>query len=184
MLSKQTGQSLVEVVVVIAVGIIVVSALVFATIASIRNAQFAKNQAVATKLAQEGIEFVKSIRNLNADGTVIFTDTSTDTKNFSDLWGIPLHQRCNTNTPAQTRVPCYFKLETSTAMGGVKITGANNNPNLFEKLSEGMFERQVQINDTSIDDSYKREKNVTVVVRWSDFSGMHESKLTTILRKL
>jgi DNA-binding NarL/FixJ family response regulator len=44
------------------VAIIVVGALTFATIASLRNAQFSQNQAQATKLAQEGLEKVKSLK--------------------------------------------------------------------------------------------------------------------------
>jgi Tfp pilus assembly protein PilV len=60
------GQSLIEVVVAIAVVIIVILALVAITTVSIRNANFSRNQALATKYAQEGIEKVRALRDQNA----------------------------------------------------------------------------------------------------------------------
>lgn len=187
MYNKQSGQSLLEVVVVIAVGIIVVSALVFATIASIRNAQFAKNQALATKLAQEGIEKIKTIRDLDVAGSVEFAyrngSATISTVKFSDLWGLELNQSCNTAATSEVKIPCYFTLVSAPLVqGSTKIMGTNNNADTFEVLNAGMFRRQVQIKDEH--SSFTNEKNITVIVRWTDFSGNHESKLTTILRKI
>ena len=62
---RQAGQTLIELVIAVAVIVIVVGALVFATISSIRNAQSAKNQTLATKYAQEGLERVRVGRDRN-----------------------------------------------------------------------------------------------------------------------
>lgn len=60
---NEKGQSLLELVVSIAIAILVLGALTFAIITSLRNASFASNQAQATKLAQEGLENVRSTRD-------------------------------------------------------------------------------------------------------------------------
>lgn len=161
----QAGQSILEVVVASAVGILVVSALTFATIFSLRNANFAKNQAQATKLAQEGIEKVRSVRD--RDGVVIFTHASGTTAKFSDLWSVRLYDSCN---------PCYFKFVSSDLIGGV-ITS-------YETLPNGML-GQVQMSDDSDSGvNFDKEKTISVVVKWVDFAGAHESRLKTILRRL
>jgi Tfp pilus assembly protein PilV len=62
---NQKGQSLVEVVVAVAVAIIIVLALVGVTTVSIRNAAAARNQALATQYAQEGMEEARRLRDEN-----------------------------------------------------------------------------------------------------------------------
>lgn len=89
-MKKDDGQSLIEMVVAIAVVILVVLALVVATTVSIRNAAFSRNQSLATKYAQEWIEKARELRDsqpensffvdgsCNASSTVgIFTRTRT-----------------------------------------------------------------------------------------------------------
>lgn len=167
MSSNMKGQSLVEVVVASAVGILVVSALVFAAIFSLRNANFAKNQAQATKLAQEGMEKVRS--NRDRDGVVIFTHDLGTTAKFSDLWSVRLYDSCI--------LPCYFTFKPpplSNDLNGGVITS-------YETLPNGML-RQVQMADDV--NFFDKEKTISVVVKWVDFAGAHESRLKTILRKL
>ncbi len=60
---KQKGQTLIEVLVAAAVGILVIVGLVGVTVTSIKNAQFAKNQATATKYAQQEMENVRLERD-------------------------------------------------------------------------------------------------------------------------
>ncbi len=69
---NQRGQSLIEVLVAITVGIFVVVALINAAVAAMRNAQYAKNQNIATKLAQEGMEQVRAVRD-RMDWTIFST---------------------------------------------------------------------------------------------------------------
>ncbi|MDO8576947.1 MAG: prepilin-type N-terminal cleavage/methylation domain-containing protein [Candidatus Daviesbacteria bacterium] len=161
-MNNEAGQSLIEVIVAVTVGILVVSALTFATIFSLRNASFAKNSAQATKLAQEGIEKVRTIRD--RDGSVIFTAGNTTTSKFSDLWGVQMSTSCT---------PCYFSLS-----NGLNPSVAAN----FDDLGNGL-QRQIQISEEANVD-WRSQKKITVVVKWSDFAGSHESKLVTILRRL
>lgn len=163
---NQKGQTLLELIVVITVASMVVGALTFATISSLRNAQFSKNQTQSTKLAQAGLETIRSIRD--KDGAVSFTYSGGTTTKFSDLWNIPggMSSSCN---------PCYFKLDPSS----LTLTGVTSVT--FESLSDNL-QRQVQIWDKS--SSASTEKVISVVVQWSDFSGLHQSQLTSILRKI
>lgn len=57
------GQSLVEVIIALAFAMVIIVALVTVTVQSMRNSTFAKNNAQATKLAQEGLEWIRSQRD-------------------------------------------------------------------------------------------------------------------------
>ncbi len=164
MRNNQNGQSLIEVIVASVVGILVVTALVLATIFSLRNASFAKNSAQATKLAQEGMEKVRTLRDRDGqvDYTILPGPPATYATKFNDLWP-PVSLICPTN--------CYFYFNASGVLsGGTDTTLESIPPN---------FQRQIVIEDAG-----SNQKTVTVIVRWTDFAGKHESKLTTILRKL
>ena len=154
------GQTLIEVIVVITIGMLVIVALVFATIAGLRNSEFAKNQSQATKLAQEGLERMRTLRDRDTVGSM-----ASPYSKFSDLWPIAL--ACPTNN-------CYFYFNSS----NVLISGTSVN---FEDILSGSFKRQFLIEDYT---DGTQQKKVTSVVRWNDFSGDHESRLTTILRKI
>jgi Tfp pilus assembly protein PilV len=62
-MKKNRGQTIVEIVVALGVLVLVVLALVSVTTVSARNAQFARNQALATQYAQEGIERIRNCRD-------------------------------------------------------------------------------------------------------------------------
>ena len=164
MIYSEKGQSLMELVVVIAVVVIVVAALAFATIASLRNANLAKNQAQATKLAQEGLEKIRSLRDRNTE-SISYTDLAHSASKFSDLWAITF--KCQ-DDPQN----CYFNFIFDRLIGKVATSYEDIPPN---------FQRQVQIEDEG---DGTVQKKITVIVRWSDFAGAHESRLTTILRKI
>ena len=69
--AKTKGQSLLEVVVALSVALLVILALVRVTIIAMRNAQFAKNQAMATQSAQEVMETVRAYRDQNSWETFV-----------------------------------------------------------------------------------------------------------------
>ncbi|MBI2601179.1 prepilin-type N-terminal cleavage/methylation domain-containing protein [Candidatus Daviesbacteria bacterium] len=167
--SSQSGQSLIELIIVIMLGVLIVGALTFATIASLRNSQLAKTQSQATKLAQEGLEAVRRIRD--ADKRVTYTyvpssGTSTTTDEFSDLWSVPC--------PSTGK--CYFILSSSNTV--LQEGGSSSYEDISGRFTR-RFTRQVIIEDGK---STGVEKLVTVLVKWTDFAGEHESKVTTILR--
>lgn len=160
---SEKGQSLMELVVVVVVIIIVVAALTFATIASLRNASFSQNQAQATKLAQQGIERLRSLRDRDTSGSGWFP-TSCE---------ISIPQTCPATQASCPAGNCYFFFNTA----GVLTPGTSANS---EPIPPGNFKRQFFIEDIATEE----QKKVTVVVTWIDFSGPHESRLTTILRKI
>ncbi len=188
---NQKGQSLMELVVVIAVMVIVIGALTFATIASLRNAQFSQNQAQATKLAQQGIERVRTGRDRNQaintqGGLGNVTSWNGDAGGNGSIWQYQIDGNCG-NTKLTPPVFCFFNINNSGVLTYNTSYGKNpDNPNqeTLPPNSESVppFKRAIIIYDDVA--SRNTQKTVTAVVTWSDFSGSHESRLTTILRKI
>lgn len=167
---NEKGQSLMEVVVALTVGILVVTALTFATLFSVRNAGFSKASIQATKLAQEGLERVRSGRDKNADITGGFQPYGNPVTEWNDdnLWSqISGSSDCIPN--------CYFNISSS---GELQYIGTTP----LSAQVVGQFKRVIILSDDLT--TYSTRKKVTAVVRWTDASGPHESKLTTILGKL
>lgn len=159
---NNNGQSLLELIVVIAVGIVVVSALVFSTIASIRNSQLSKNQAQATRLSQEGLEKIRVSRDRNEAVLPLVTYGT-----FSSIWSASL--TCPSN--------CYFKFNSS---GQLQAASASDLEVFTGDLAQ--FKRQILIEENT--PPLPDEKRFTAIVVWTDFAGQHESKQITLLRKL
>ncbi|GEM_PF-1303462 len=185
-MGNEKGQSLAEVIVATAVGILVVSALTFATIFSLRNATYAKTSAQATKLAQEGIEGVRvgrdrnrAINNNGELGSV--TSWNGDANGNGAIWNYQIDGFCG-NPTATPPIYCYFNIDNSGDNYGdlQYLTAAPSPPSGVEPVDQ--FQRMVILSDDST--SYATQKKVTVIVRWTDFTGPRESKLVTILRKL
>lgn len=63
MTKKTKGQSLIEVMVAIAVLVLILLGMLTAVTYSVRNATFAKNQAIATKYTQEAMENARELRD-------------------------------------------------------------------------------------------------------------------------
>lgn len=59
----QKGQTLIEVVAAMGIGVILMSAITLVVIYSLQNTQFSKNQNVAKQYAQEGMEVIRQMRN-------------------------------------------------------------------------------------------------------------------------
>lgn len=182
----QQGQSLMELIVVITVIVFVVGALTFATIASLRNAVFAQNQTQATKLAQEALERVRVGRDRNECITNL--DTSVNSWNGGNssclgdsIWGYQISGDGLCDDPALGK--CYFNVGLEGILTNIGFASALFPASLAEGIPivNPVFRRAVLLSD---DSTYDTQKTVTVIVRWSDFAGEHESKLTTILRKL
>lgn len=80
-LFTQKGQSLFEVLVAVALAALIVTAIASLATKSIGNTLYARNQSEATKLAQNGIEYVRYRRDKNPEG---FFDNS-DRPSESDM---------------------------------------------------------------------------------------------------
>lgn len=57
------GQSLIEVLIALGIGVLVIVALVQSLVTSVKNASFAKNQNLATRYSQEAVESIRSERD-------------------------------------------------------------------------------------------------------------------------
>lgn len=177
----KNGQSLMEVIIAATVGILVVSALTFATIFSLRNASFSKASAQATKLAQEGIERVRTGRNRNAaiNGlSVEVTSWSGDASGEKALWDYQITGALSCDNPT-TGGKCYFNVNSDGQLTQIGGFASLTLPPQAEPIPP-QFRRAVTLSD---DANYQNQKKVTVIVTWTDSSGPHESKLTTILGK-
>lgn len=60
------GQSLIEVLVALSIAVVVLAGMTIAVVSSLRNAQFTKNQNLATQYARQGMEIVRQIRDANS----------------------------------------------------------------------------------------------------------------------
>lgn len=188
---RESGQSLMELVVVVAVIVVVVGALTFATIASLRNAQFSKNQAQATKLAQEGLERVRLSRDRNqpithsgALGNVV--SWNGNTQGQGKFWDYQINGNCG-NVALAPPVYCFFNIDSSGKLSYLAAWGQNPasaDQSALPSNAESIppFKRAVIVSDDST--TFQVQKKITVVVTWTDFSGYHESRLTTILRRI
>lgn len=182
---SQKGQTLIELVVVIVMVVLVVTALTIATITSLRNSNFAKNQAQATKIAQEGIERVRTGRNQNKriyGGRGVLGDVNSwngDSSGNMALWDFQINGtgRCGDDSLSPP-VYCYFKVDTNGTL--TYLTNGSTFPTSQAEAVD-LFSRVVILSD---DASSESQKKVTVVVKWKDISGDHESRLTTVLRKI
>lgn len=176
--TAQKGQSLVEVLIVLAVTAVVILALVVASLMGLKNAQFAQNQSKATKHAQETIDIIKSIRDRDQEGTVNFRYSvslfvgqvmTTNITKFSALYTVPM----SSSTSCSDRY-CYFTL-----LNNELLLTISPPDSLFVDIGEGFSRKITFEDDTPLD--LTKEKRVTAQVRWSDGSGYHESKVQTIL---
>jgi type II secretory pathway pseudopilin PulG len=106
--SLSAGQSLVEVVLALAVILIIVVALVRVVTISIKNAEFAKNQALATRFAQDAIEKIRFYRESNSWGEFVTAcnngtiDLGTPPPNF----GLSPDMECYRPVPPEPYPPC------------------------------------------------------------------------------
>ncbi len=177
------GQSLIEVIVVCVVGILVVTALTFTTLFSLRNANFAKTSAQATKLSQEGIERVRTGRDRNS--SINISGTSVDSwSGTNPIWSYHISGSCD-NPPGK----CYFNVNSSGQLTNIGFASTVF-PSSFAEPISSVFKRAVLLSDDLnhdnifTNDDYQNQKEVTVIVTWTDTTGPHESRLTTVLRKL
>ena len=187
------GQTLIELIVVMTVLVLIIGALVFATIASLRNAKFSQNQTQATKLAQEGLERVRVGRDRNA--TVTIPNTAVTSWNGSSstlcsgstvikadsLWcfQISIAGSCD-----EAGTDCYFNIDSNNALNnkGFSLLSMPSNAEAIPPPPENpVFKRVILLSD---DLNWQNQKEVSAVVTWTDFAGVHESRLTTILRRL
>lgn len=158
---NESGQTLLEVLVAFVVAALVVGAIVITTLLSLRNAQFSQNQLQATKLAQQAIEEIRTIRDRD-DPQINYPSSLNPTK-FSVFL----------SHPEYCLDPCYFSLSDSS----LNLTAISDTK---PQSIGGGFSRQIIIQTTT---GGLNQKTVGVKVSWVDASGSHESYIQTVLSK-
>ncbi len=173
------GQSLLEVAMAVGVVIVVVTALTTVTLNGLRNSQFAQNQSQATKLAQDALEKVRTIRD--REGMVNSSATT---------WSGFFPVNCAISD-------CYFQLGVQTTDGSSctnTVPLPTNTPSCLKSYGSFLlaseqllnkFTRTIQIHYSNISSPCAADqKKVMVTVSWQDASGKHQSYLETILGKI
>lgn len=72
-MKNELGQSLIEVLIALAASVAVVSAIVVTVITSLSNAEFTKNQNLATEYSRQGMEIVRQIAKNNWNDFLTYT---------------------------------------------------------------------------------------------------------------
>ncbi len=176
---KQAGQTLIELVISIALMLIIITGVTVLTVKGLQNSQFSRNQVQATKLAQEGIEKMRTIRDNNF--TVCGWAASANTVAPNGLWSA----NCTTG--------CKYIIRQTSGTCNVSSTSDlwinfNSSPSVTEDIgvSGVTFKRVVTVtNGTDLTGALNPNvKNINVTVSWTDSAGPHVSNVETVLTKL
>lgn len=194
------GQTLIEALVTLAVAVVIVTALVVLVIASNRRTTLSRQINQATKLAQEGIEIVRVLREndertikagLTLSGGVSKfcsddTGSATDFCRWSDLYLVQQTPGADDSTPDDSLLFTCLGREGSNWV--LREAGTESTPNgdCEAKLLNGLFERRMIIEDwedpvctEGLD--YTTTKKLTVRIRWKSPTGQQERRATTCL---
>ena len=202
------GQTLIEVIIAIAVGTLIITAILGLATRSTRNANFSRANEQASKLAQQGLEVIRNIRDEGLDSAIKYTpNLSIDTWNelyLEDIGGTndsgtnglefklvdPTDLSCSigswcltTSTAIPEALPLGF--ETFTRRGF--IADSPTDPPVSGALGVSKCNRPSPPPlpgypaDEANDLDNTKIKQVTVVVSWDDPSGSHEAKVASCL---
>jgi Tfp pilus assembly protein PilV len=176
---KQAGQTLIELIISIALILIIITGVTILTVKGLQNSQFSRNQVQATKLAQEGIEKMRTIRDNNF--TVCGWAGNATGVVSEGLWGAACPAGCRYLIRQSSTTACSVTTSALWIEYTASTTTTENIP-----VGGVTFKRYVVVtnaNDLSGSAS-NNVKNIDVVVSWTDSSGTHESKVSTVLTKI
>jgi Tfp pilus assembly protein PilV len=163
------GQTLLEIVVTMGLGLVVITGIAVVTVNGLKNSQLAKNQSIATKLSQQGLEKVRSIRSQNCtvknDITEYYWQNQTD----------PLKLVYKHPDFAVTPPPRFIIKSSNTSPCLVDNAHATQSDDA-DMVNFSNFKREIELSNLS---GFTSVIRVTAIVTWSDYSGDHESRLVT-----
>lgn len=139
-ISEEKGQTLIEILVAMGTAVVIISAITVAVVAALYNAQYSKNQNLASQYAQEGMEIMKKIR----DSSWTNFNTLTEPSYCLDKNQTTLAESDKKNT---------------TIPGCEKVSGG-------QPSNVDNFSREVDIDKNS--DECSLQTKVSVFVSWSD----------------
>ncbi|MFH0863899.1 MAG: hypothetical protein V1858_02345 [Candidatus Gottesmanbacteria bacterium] len=149
-MKKNKGQFLIETLIALAASILIISGLVTAVTSAVKNAQFSKNQALATKYATEGMEWVRSQRDQNWSTFYPLSTTSS-----------PGNRYCISTLPTST-------WPSTNACGTSDYISGPSSATVF-KREVLLFTEPATLPEIKI--------KATITVSWSDAGGNHKSNL-------
>lgn len=174
---------------VVGIGLIagVITAMVITTTYSLRNTQFSKNQSLATKLAQENLEKVRTIKIANYGVCLSTEDPLVDCSTWEEIWSTSFGSYGTCTTPPG----CTFKFSNNCITSGASgnVTNVTNPICLVFASSavpfgaaDSVFTGYVILEDEA--GAVTTQKRVTSKVFWNDSTGQHSSDLVTVFSKL
>jgi len=184
----KSGQTLLEVVVTIGISSIIILSIVALGITVQRNATFARTSTQASKLAEEGVELVRSIRD--QEGSVTGCG-GPGCAVWTDLYSIKFVAagqtfRLNTVNPPTlvlSAVPESINLTGFTGFSRIVRIRDCVDPSNPANINTATCDFRSLIADGGKQD-YQEWKEVTVTVSWTDSRGLHEAKQITVLRSV
>lgn len=163
--SFERGQSLLEITLTLGIAALVISAIAITTIIGLQNSEYSQNQIQATKLAQEGLEAIRSMRDNDTPVTYLINPYCWNDSDTNKVWTL------STGT-------YYLRLSSTPGSACSGYSALSDSPS--EPKIQGKFNRTVLMEPAFIAAGQYQIK-FTVTVSWVDSSGTHQSALATIL---
>ena len=173
----QKGQTLIEAVIALAIALVLISSVLTLVNRSNARATNARQATQASKLAQEGLEIVRNIRDVNADEAVRVGNPGCTPPGFcswSDLY-----------TDTQNTLNAYLQSPTDCGVAESWCLVSAVEPVLL-----GVFSREVEISDddlssgdicSDLDLDESQTKRITVTVSWQSPVGLQERNVISCL---
>lgn len=138
------GQSLFELVIAFGIAVLITTSLVKLVTISVKNSTFAKNQALSTRYAQEGMEWVRAERD--KDWNTLLTKSSSPTWCLNTLTWAAVAGNCGSNTMPGGLFTRMLGLSTSSGnaviTADVKVTwvedGITHSANVSSQFTDWM----------------------------------------------
>jgi len=195
--NKSSGQTLIEVIIAIAVGTLIITAILALATRSNRNSNLARASTQASKLAEGGLEIIKNIQDVNNNDVVNVHSSLTDV-NWIDLYSVEVESGpvCGVScVTGEGHVYIIHEDGESDCTSGTGDWCLHGNHLITDRefidLDEQRFTRVVYVRDsfpgesscnTELND-FRRIKQFRVVVAWADPVGEHEQEVVTCIRR-
>ena len=179
-LSLSKGFSLLETIVAIAIIMIAIGGAFGLAPEGLNGARFARNQTVATYLAQEGIEVVRSIR----DDNMLFQPNPEDPRNWLRGMTDCIDSKCTVNTVTSSLHECIGSCDPVRFLLDPREGGVYGNGGDFDRdfdTEDTIFTREVSIEELSNIAGPNVEALITVVVYWNEGSIEKRTEIKTSL---
>lgn len=191
----QTGQSLIEIIATIAIGTVLILALVALSVRATRNSDFSKSQSQASKLASEGLEVVNYLRTTNGlPNRLQYSGPAADcigAGGAQTSWDVFFIQNID-DSGASCGTFGRRGVVHQLAPGDWRLHFSNDAyPSTFQVTQNGRtFTREVYVadsppkstcNSNAVD--FDDIKQFTVVVSWTDTTGDHQVTTTSCIQR-